>query len=131
MDHNVVGVLYRQRLDGLDHAADQRCEREGFELQLHAARLDLREVEDVVDQGEEVAGRSQDAVERFQVLLGRLSVLPQHLGDADDRVAPTIFWGPMSYAIMGGLLVATVLTLIFLPALYVACFRVKEPVIAA
>ena len=78
-----------------------------------------------------MAGRSQDAVERFQVLLCRLCVLPQHLGDADDRVAPTIFWGPMSYAIMGGLLVATVLTLIFLPALYVACFRVKEPVIAA
>jgi multidrug efflux pump len=42
-------------------------------------------------------------------------------------IAPTIFWGPMSYAIMGGLLVATVLTLIFLPALYVAWFRVKEP----
>jgi len=41
-------------------------------------------------------------------------------------IAPTIFWGPMSYAIMGGLLVATVLTLIFLPALYVAWFRVKE-----
>jgi hypothetical protein len=35
--------------------------------------------------------------------------------------------GPMAFAIMGGLLVATVLTLIFLPALYVACFRVKEP----
>jgi multidrug efflux pump subunit AcrB len=33
----------------------------------------------------------------------------------------------MAYAIMGGLLVATVLTLIFLPALYVAWFRVKEP----
>ena len=42
-------------------------------------------------------------------------------------IASTIFWGPMAFAIMGGLLVATVLTLIFLPALYVACFRVKEP----
>ncbi|MBV8416194.1 MAG: efflux RND transporter permease subunit, partial [Verrucomicrobia bacterium] len=42
-------------------------------------------------------------------------------------IAPTIFWGPMAFAIMGGLLVATVLTLIFLPALYVAWFRVKEP----
>jgi hypothetical protein len=41
-------------------------------------------------------------------------------------IAPTIFWGPMAFAIMGGLLVATVLTLIFLPALYVAWFRVKE-----
>jgi multidrug efflux pump subunit AcrB len=42
-------------------------------------------------------------------------------------IASTIFWGPMAFAIMGGLLVATVLTLIFLPALYVAWFRVKEP----
>ena len=33
-------------------------------------------------------------------------------------IAPTIFWGPMAYAIMGGLAVATVLTLVFLPALY-------------
>jgi multidrug efflux pump subunit AcrB len=46
-------------------------------------------------------------------------------------IAPTVFWGPMAYAIMGGLLVATVLTLIFLPALYVAWFRVKEPAAAA
>ena len=42
-------------------------------------------------------------------------------------IAPTIFWGPMAFSIMGGLLVATLLTLIFLPALYVAWFRVKEP----
>ena len=42
-------------------------------------------------------------------------------------IAPTVFWGPMAYAIMGGLLVATVLTLIFLPALYVACFDRSVP----
>ncbi len=42
-------------------------------------------------------------------------------------IAITIFWGPMAYAVMGGLLVATVLTLMFLPALYVAWFRVREP----
>ena len=41
-------------------------------------------------------------------------------------IAPTIFWGPMAYAIMGGFLAGTVITLIFLPALYVAWFRVKE-----
>ncbi|MDF2621075.1 MAG: acriflavin resistance protein [Xanthobacteraceae bacterium] len=35
-------------------------------------------------------------------------------------IAPTVFWGPMAFAIMGGLLVATLLTLIFLPALYLA-----------
>jgi multidrug efflux pump subunit AcrB len=42
-------------------------------------------------------------------------------------IAPTVFWGPMAYAIMGGLAVATLLTLIFLPALYVTWFRIKRP----
>lgn len=42
-------------------------------------------------------------------------------------IAPTIFWGPMAYAIMGGLAVATLLTLVFLPALYVAWFRINPP----
>ena len=41
-------------------------------------------------------------------------------------IAPTVFWGPMAYAIMGGLAVATLLTLVFLPALYVAWFRIRE-----
>jgi multidrug efflux pump subunit AcrB len=35
-------------------------------------------------------------------------------------IAPTVFWGPMAFAIMGGLLVATVLTLVVLPTLYMA-----------
>jgi multidrug efflux pump subunit AcrB len=42
-------------------------------------------------------------------------------------IAPTIFWGPMAYAIMGGLAVATLLTLVFLPALYVTWFGIKQP----
>ena len=42
-------------------------------------------------------------------------------------IAPTIFWGPMAYAIMGGLAIATLLTLVFLPALYVIWFRVERP----
>jgi multidrug efflux pump subunit AcrB len=42
-------------------------------------------------------------------------------------IAPTVFWGPMAYAVMGGLAVATLLTLFFLPALYVAWFRIKRP----
>jgi multidrug efflux pump subunit AcrB len=37
-------------------------------------------------------------------------------------IAPTVFWGPMAFAIMGGLLVATLLTLVFLPVLYVTAF---------
>lgn len=38
----------------------------------------------------------------------------------------SVFWGPMAVAIMGGLLVATVLTMMFLPALYAAWFGITE-----
>lgn len=40
------------------------------------------------------------------------------------------FWGPMAFTIIGGLLVATLLTVLFLPALYAAWFRVKRPAAA-
>ena len=39
----------------------------------------------------------------------------------------SVFFGPMATAIMGGLLVATALTLLFLPALYAAWFKVPSP----
>jgi multidrug efflux pump len=39
----------------------------------------------------------------------------------------SVFWGPMAWAIMGGLAVATVLTLVFLPALYATWYRAKRP----
>ncbi|MGE3869056.1 MAG: efflux RND transporter permease subunit, partial [Pseudorhodoplanes sp.] len=42
-------------------------------------------------------------------------------------IAPTLFWGPMAFAIMGGLLVATLLTLVFLPAVYVVLFGSETP----
>ncbi len=42
-------------------------------------------------------------------------------------ISREIFWGPMAYAMMGGIIVGTVLTLLFLPALYVAWFRIKAP----
>jgi multidrug efflux pump len=38
----------------------------------------------------------------------------------------SVFWGPMAIAIMGGLIIATALTLLFLPALYAAWFRVPR-----
>jgi multidrug efflux pump subunit AcrB len=46
-------------------------------------------------------------------------------------IAPTVFWGPMAYAVIGGLAVATALTLVYLPTLYVAWFRVKPTQVAA
>jgi multidrug efflux pump subunit AcrB len=42
-------------------------------------------------------------------------------------ISREVFWGPMAYAMMGGIIVGTVLTLLFLPALYVAWFRIKDP----
>jgi multidrug efflux pump subunit AcrB len=44
-------------------------------------------------------------------------------------IAPTVFWGPMAFAIMGGLLIGTLLMLVFLPTLYVTVFggRPDEP----
>ena len=59
-----------------------------------------------------------------------------HAADRIDRgaaslaliaIAREVFWEPMAYAMMGGIIVGTVLTLIFLPALYVAWFRISPP----
>jgi multidrug efflux pump subunit AcrB len=64
------------------------------------------------------------AVRRFRpiILTAATAVL------AMIPLSRSVFWGPMAVAIMGGLIVATVLTLLFLPALYAAWFRVRRPV---
>ncbi|CAJ92603.1 Multidrug efflux pump subunit AcrB [Cupriavidus necator] len=63
------------------------------------------------------------AVRRFRpiILTAAAAVL------AMIPLSRSMFWGPMAVAIMGGLIIATVLTLLFLPALYAAWFRVKRP----
>jgi multidrug efflux pump len=68
------------------------------------------------------AGRSVEeaavaaATNRLRPLL--LTALSTVLGMLP--IAPTLFWGPMAFAIMGGLMVATLLTLVLLPTFYVA-----------
>ncbi|PRC93516.1 efflux RND transporter permease subunit [Solimicrobium silvestre] len=64
----------------------------------------------------------ESAVRRFRpiILTAAATVL------AMIPLSRSVFWGPMAVAIMGGLIVATVLTMFFLPALYAACFRVKS-----
>ncbi len=64
------------------------------------------------------------AVRRFRpiVLTAATAVL------AMIPLSRSVFWGPMAVAIMGGLIVATLLTMLFLPALYAAWFRVRRPV---
>jgi len=64
----------------------------------------------------------EGAVSRFRPIM--LTAISTVLGFIP--IAPTVFWGPMAFAIMGGLFVATVLTLLVLPALYVIFFRAKE-----
>ena len=82
--------------------------------QIEAERAQSRELWDAVVEG---------AVSRFRPIM--LTAISTVLGFIP--IAPTVFWGPMAFAIMGGLFVATVLTLLVLPALYVIFFRVKEP----
>ncbi|MFO1389814.1 efflux RND transporter permease subunit [Cellvibrio sp.] len=64
----------------------------------------------------------ESAVRRFRpiILTAAAAVL------AMIPLSSSVFWGPMAVAIMGGLIVATGLTLLFLPALYAAWFRVKK-----
>lgn len=63
------------------------------------------------------------ALSRFRPLM--LTALSTVLGLAP--IAPTVFWGPMAFAVMGGLMVATLLTLVFLPVLYVTWFERFAP----
>ena len=67
------------------------------------------------------------AVRRFRpiVLTAAAAVL------AMIPLSRSVFWGPMAVAIMGGLIVATLLTLLALPAMYSAWFRVQRPEEAA
>ncbi len=65
----------------------------------------------------------ESAVRRFRpiVLTAAAAVL------AMIPLSRSVFWGPMAVAIMGGLIVATALTVLALPAMYAAWFRVKTP----
>jgi multidrug efflux pump len=78
------------------------------------------DIRDGIDRWEAVIGST---VRRFRPIMltaaaAILAMIP---------LTRSTFWGPMAVAIMGGLLVATVLTLLFLPALYAAWFKVKRP----
>ncbi|PZO67295.1 MAG: ACR family transporter [Paracoccus denitrificans] len=42
-------------------------------------------------------------------------------------IARQVFWGPMAYAMMGGIIAGTLVTLVFVPALYCVVFGVKRP----
>ncbi len=87
---------------------------------------------DQIEQDEEAGKSEWDAivgstVRRFRpiVLTAAAAIL------AMVPLTRQVFWGPMAVAIMGGLIVATALTCLFLPALYAAWFKVKAPTAAS
>ena len=87
---------------------------------------------DQIDQDIEAGHTPWDAVIDATVRRARPILLTA--GTAIFAMIPlsrSVFFGPMAVALMGGLLVATALTLLFLPALYAAWFRVKRPEAAA
>jgi multidrug efflux pump len=83
---------------------------------------------DQIEQDEQAGKSEWDAIVGSTVRRFRPIVLTA--GAAIFAMIPLtrqVFWGPMAVAIMGGLIIATVLTCLFLPALYAAWFRVREP----
>ncbi len=82
----------------------------------------LDQIEQHIDQGMTPWQAIIDStILRFRPIM--LTALAAILGMVPLAFSP--FWGPMALSIMGGLLIATVLTLLYLPALYAACFKVK------
>ena len=79
--------------------------------------------QDIASGKEQWTAIVDSAVRRFRliVLTAAAAVL------AMIPLTQNTFFGPMAVAIMGGLIVATLLTLLFLPALYAAWYRVKAP----
>jgi multidrug efflux pump subunit AcrB len=83
----------------------------------------IGQIESERSQGKDVRQAAIDASStRFRPIM--LTAVSTVLGMIP--IAPTVFWGPMAFAIMGGLLVATILTLVFLPTAYVAWFETQK-----
>jgi multidrug efflux pump subunit AcrB len=84
----------------------------------------IDQIEANIASGQEAWGATVDAtMHRVRPILltagaAMLGMLP---------IALDVFWGPMAYAMIGGISIATLLTLVFVPALYVAWFKIREP----
>src|SRR4029450_13104339 len=88
VDLQRVAVARDERRERARYVADDLRDVERLEVQRHPARFDLRQVEDVADQGEQIFPRVADL---FQV--GQIAIVPmvlrifrEHLTVADDRV---------------------------------------------
>ncbi len=82
------------------------------------------QIEDLVARGQGPLGRRHRShrapheADRADGTAASLALIP---------IAREVFWGPIAYAMMGASIAGTRFTLLFLPALYVTWFRIKEP----
>ncbi|TIW55795.1 MAG: efflux RND transporter permease subunit [Mesorhizobium sp.] len=82
------------------------------------------QIEDLVKEGKD---RWAAVVEATEHRMRPIALTAAAASLALIPIAREVFWGPMAYAMMGGIIAGTAITLLFLPALYVTWFRVKEP----
>jgi hypothetical protein len=85
---DLVAVAGEHRADGAEHGLDHVGDVEGLEVDVHAAGLDLGEVEDVGDEAEQVLAGELDLAQLVGGALeaALVGLLEQHLGVADDGV---------------------------------------------
>jgi multidrug efflux pump subunit AcrB len=84
----------------------------------------VMQIEDLVRDGQD---RWKAVIEASEHRMRPIALTAAAASLALIPIARESFWGPMAYAMMGGILVGTAITLLFLPALYITWFRLKEP----
>ncbi len=87
--HGQMDVASRGFLpDDRQAVREQRRHLHGLQIERHLAGLDLGQIEDVVDQGEEMLAAAEDVADEPPLLFGHLSkqAVDEHLGEADDGV---------------------------------------------
>ncbi|MBM2710915.1 efflux RND transporter permease subunit [Mesorhizobium caraganae] len=82
------------------------------------------QIEDLVAEGKD---RWEAVIEATEHRMRPIALTAAAASLALIPIAREVFWGPMAYAMMGGIIAGTAITLLFLPALYVTWFRIKEP----
>ncbi|MER8971104.1 MULTISPECIES: efflux RND transporter permease subunit [unclassified Mesorhizobium] len=82
------------------------------------------QIEDLVNEGKD---RWAAVIEATEHRMRPIALTAAAASLALIPIAREVFWGPMAYAMMGGIIAGTAITLLFLPALYVTWFRIKEP----
>jgi len=86
--HQPVRIFFHQRTHGRNDICEQRFHLEVFQVEIDPAGLDLRQIEDIIDQRQQVFPRAIDLVQVLDVflLVLVLQILGEHLAVADDRV---------------------------------------------